>query len=483
MLSIPPAQIEAELLACFGLEPTGHQQRAFHALGRWLGTGALRPLLVLQGAAGTGKTTMMQALVHWLADQGIRCVLLAPTGRAAKVLAARTGRNASTIHKYIYRAESDASGSIRFRLNKNDDPARTVYIVDEASMLGDGDTPEGNGLENRPLLADLVQYAYDGAAGKRMLFLGDPAQLPPVGSNRSPALSTRYLTEQLGLTAGRTTLTEVKRQALHSGILYNATRLREALDGERALADLSLHTAEDVHVLESGQQLVERFCELYEPDRPEACVILCHSNGMAVKINQAIRAQLFHEPDYLVQGDSVLVVKNYYQQQYHELPFIANGDLGVLRHIDYRSREEKYGLEWCSCQVGFQDLEGTEHEITGKVPTSLLGSSSPALTRTQTNQVWQARMQELRAEGKNTRKKDLRTDPYIQCLQLKYGYAITTHKAQGGQWDHVMVLFEPWLFREGQETELLRWSYTALTRAARSLYLYQSPFRISAQLA
>lgn len=472
--------IEQGLLEQFGLEPTQHQRQAFHALGRLLCSQVHRPLLVLQGAAGTGKTTMMQALVSWLADQGIRCVLLAPTGRAAKVLAARTGRNASTIHKYIYKAESDANGNIRFRLNKNDDPARTVYIVDEASMLGDGSVAEGSeGMESRPLLADLVQYAYSGEVGHRVLLLGDPAQLPPVGSDRSPALSAAYLRDNMDLTAGRTTLTEVKRQALESGILYNATLLRQALDGERPVNDLVLRTGPDVVPLENGQEVVERFCQLYDPDRPESCVVLCHSNGMAVKLNQAIRHQLYAEPEFLLKGDSVLVVKNYYQQQYHELPFIANGDQGVVRGVEYRTVEEKYGLEWCRCQVGFQDLDGQEYEIGGLIPKQLLTSSAPALTHRQTYEVWQQRLADLRTEGKRTAKKDLRDDPYIQCLQLKYGYAITTHKAQGGQWDHVIVAFEPWLFKEGQETELLRWSYTAITRAIHSLYLYNVPFSLA----
>lgn len=469
------ADVTAALRQGFGHSPTAEQEKAFRILGKLLVSDAARPTLVIRGAAGTGKTTLMHTLVSWLADHGIRAVLLAPTGRAAKVLARRTGRQASTIHKYIYQAESEGEGGVRFRLSKNEDPARTCYIVDEASMLGNEPGMSG-GYESRPLLEDLVQFVFEGSQARKLIFLGDLAQLPPVGSLESPALSIPWLRERLDLQAGLCTLTEVKRQLLESPILANATLLRQALDGEVPLADVRLRTAPDCQVLEHPAELVDVYCDRFDPQDLDRVLVVCHSNGMAAQLNHAIRHRLFDEPEFLMRQDVALVVKNYYQRQQHELPFVANGDLGLVQQVHYRSRETLYGQEWCDVDLLLTDLEGEPQPVTGKVPVALLENKQPALTHLQTRQVWHERLADLRSQKQSTRKQDLRKDPYIQCLQLKYGYAVTAHKAQGGQWDTVIVYFEPWLFKEGANEELLRWAYTAITRAARQLILVNCPF-------
>ncbi|MBX3102045.1 MAG: AAA family ATPase [Bacteroidetes bacterium] len=471
-------EVTRELREGFGHSPTSEQEKAFRILGKLLVSEAPRPTLVIRGAAGTGKTTLMHTLVRWLADQGIRAVLLAPTGRAAKVLAARTGRNASTIHKYIYQAESETGGSVRFRLNRNEDPAHTCYIVDEASMLGNEPGISGN-YQSRPLLEDLVQFVFEGSTARKLIFLGDLAQLPPVGSLESPALSIPWLREQLDLQAGLCTLTEVKRQLLESPILANATALRQVLDKELRLEALKLVTGPDCYVLEQPAELVDLFCDLYNPEDLDRVLVVCHSNGMATQLNEAIRQRLYHEPEFLMRDDVALVVKNYYQRQHHELPFVANGDLGRVQQVYYRSKETRFGLEWCDADIVLTDLDGQPQTVAGKVPISLLTSKQPALSLTETRHIWQERLAELKAEKRSTQKADLRKDPYIQCLQLKYGYAVTAHKAQGGQWDTVIVYFEPWLFKEGKTDELLRWAYTAITRAARRLVLVNCPFPVA----
>ncbi len=456
-----------------------------------------RPALIWSGAAGTGKTALTQAVVPWLEAEGWFVVLIAPTGRAAKVLSQQSGRVASTIHKTIYSAESTAEGGLRFRRRRNEDPERTVYVVDEASMLGDERLP-GDGGSSTRLLEDLMSYCLPHSLegrGRRLLLVGDPAQLPPVGLRRSPALEAAYLRSTYGVTAGSVQLREVRRQALDSPILLLATALREALDAQQDPGALVL----DAAILESGavqlttdaNAALDAFTDRYNAERAESATLLAYSNGVAVQANQAVRLQRLGEARSLEPGDQIVVVKNHYNAHLDALPYIANGELGRVTKVYDIGETPRYGLTWAAVECAFAEATAASAEaisIGGMVPVELISSKAPALTHEQVKRLWAERRADLAqqpAEGKANRskkRKSTEADPFLHPLQLKHGYALTGHKAQGGQWDDVVVLFEPALERLRAEDPqgYLRWCYTAVTRARARLMLYRPPFRFSA---
>ncbi|MDX2061924.1 MAG: AAA family ATPase [Bacteroidia bacterium] len=480
MASPPDAiSLAARFVRALGFEPTHDQRRAFEAVARLLLTQEAGACLVLQGAAGTGKTSLLKAVVAVLYELEAHVVLMAPTGRAAKVLAGRTGQEASTLHKVIYDTETSLSGSVRYRPRRNSDPQDAVYIVDEASMIG-----EDRGESGGSLLHDLVGYVYGEEPGRKLIFLGDPYQLPPVGAPDSPALAVSYLRRNYGLVAGKVQLTEVRRQGVGSGILQVATALREAQDRVREAGEVgplpTVPHLPDVLALPDTQAVVDTFLERYDPDDPDSVVAVCYSNGIAAQLNAAIRQRLYDDPEPLVKGDRVMVVKNFYRQSFHALPFIANGDMGLVTRTFPETADEKFGQRWLEALVAFQEPSGRVVDLSATVPTSLLLGKAPNLTSAELKAIWDGRLEELaRASDKKPDRKDLKADPYLGALQLKFGYAITGHKAQGGQWRTVIVVFEPYLVNRHLAEDpvgFLRWSYTALTRASEVLYLYNSPF-------
>lgn len=405
--------------------------------------------------------------------------LMAPTGRAAKVAERTTGLKAATIHQTIYRTGQDEGGRLRFTLRPNKAAKGTVYIIDEASMLGD----ESGGLgESDGLLKDTLRFIFRRDAYARVLLVGDPAQLPPVGTLRSPALSKQYLSENLRLRVTAVNMRAVKRQALESGILANATALREALT-QQEMAELPpLTPSADVQVLEAPDEVLESYTMLYEQEAPERVMVLTHSNRVAAEFNQAVRNELYHEPEPLMAGDRVMAVKNYYFQREGQLHLIANGESGVVRQVYPSSEHELGGLQWLEAEIAFgADTRGAEILLHAPVPLDLLTSKSAALTKAERDAVYEARVAELQDRGELPNKRSLRGDPYLNALQLKLAYAITGHKAQGGQWEHVIVAFEPFLFEPKSEEdahylrEALRWTYTAITRATTKLYLFKYP--------
>lgn len=484
-------QLEA-LLRRLPFEPTADQRRALEGVVRLLATDLDRPALVLRGAAGTGKTAITRAIVPWLEAEGWFVVLMAPTGRAAKVLSAQAGRQAATVHKTIYSAESTAEGALRFRRRRNDDPERTVYLVDEASMLGEG----GDGLAGTRLLEDLLSYclphSFEGR-GRRLILIGDPAQLPPVGLTQSPGLEADYLRRTYGLTAGSVHLREVRRQALDSPILRLATALRSALEADTPHDQLVLPAdclgGEAVRCLDEPEAALDAFADRYDADRAESATLLTYSNGVAVQANGAVRQRRLGESRILEPGDQVLVVKNHYNAHLDALPFIANGELGRVRKLFSIDDAPRYGLTWAAVECSFVDPTATDPaaaEVTvgGLVPVELLQSKAPALSHEQVKRLWAERRADLANLPEGERPKRRRgspppPDPYLHPLQLKHGYALTAHKAQGGQWDDVVVLFEPALERlRGEDPRgWLRWCYTAVTRASQRLTLYRPPFR------
>lgn len=477
------------LLDYFALSPTGQQYKAFDGLARFILTDKDQACFILRGAAGTGKTSMLRALVRVLEELEFNVVLMAPTGRAAKVISRRVGRYAGTVHRTIYNTETTAGGFAAFKPRVSDDPERTVYIVDEASMLSDQQGDKGGPI----LLRDLMRFIFDRPTRRKLLLVGDPAQLPPVGQSYSTALSPKALKQKYELTAGGIQLTEVKRQALESGILLNATTLREAIEAKatapQSLNDLpALELSPDVERIDEAQEVVDRFTSLWDPDLPDRVVVLTYSNSLAVRINQGIRAQIHYEAQELTPGDVIMVVKNYYGLKRPGVPFLANGELGTVRRVHNDTRHELYGQTWCAVDLEFRDLSQQPIDLTATIPLSLLTRKSPNLEAHEQHKIWNERKRDIVAEREaqlaanpmlRLPKVDLKKDEYIGALQLKYGYAITTHKAQGGQWDHVFVVFEPYLTAQLLEEDyqaFLRWCYTAFTRASEKLYLFNCPF-------
>lgn len=483
----------ASLLERLPFDPTADQRRALDAVVRFTETSLDRPVLILRGAAGTGKTALMRALVPWLEARDWFVVLMAPTGRAAKVLAGQATRQAFTVHKYIYAAESTPEGGLKFRRRKNEDPERTLYIVDEASMIGEGGEGwRGSGeVAGTRLLEDLLSFTLpigsDGTGGRRLLLIGDPAQLPPVGHLTSPALEAEHLRTTYGVTAGAVHLREVRRQALESPILRLATSLREALDQGALMPTVSADwLGPELRVVSSADEALDTFTSAFVRERPESAALITYSNGVAVQANQAVRNQLLGESRALEPGDQILVAKNHYNAHLDALPFVANGELGRVLRVFEIGDEPKYGLRWMGADLEFTDPAGEPATVGGMIPIDLLTAKDAALTREQIARLWKERREELAneppPEGKaKKRRGPPEADPYLHPIQLKHGYALTGHKAQGGQWDDVVVMFEPSLGRMQAEDPrgFLRWCYTAITRARTRLTLFRPPFTFS----
>jgi exodeoxyribonuclease-5 len=475
-----------ELLERFGHSPTADQYRAFHGIAKFFLTDKPRPVFVLAGAAGTGKTTMVRAIVQFLLEKEIGVVLLAPTGRATRVLAQKVqgGQGAhrlqaKTIHSYIYETDTTAAGIMNFVRRRNDDPEPTVYIVDESSMVGD----EHDAVTGSHLLKDLMAYVFDRNAKHQLILLGDQAQLPPVGRAFSPALVPEYLAEHYRVTAGKVTMTEVRRQALDSGILQLATALRAAMDAHLRTPEVALQLpavpyGQDIIRLGDAEELLDTYARLYNPDALERVTVVCYSNQTAVQVNQQIRNRILGEADVLNAGDRVMAVRNNYRRKDTELPLIANGDVGIVQRVYHDADETRYGQHWLDAKIAFMGADGLL-ERRYKLPVGLLTSRNAALTREETQAVWQARKGDLLAEQTKKKKTvDLKSDEYVNALQLKFGYCVTGHKAQGGQWEHVLVVVEPYHLNRMLAEEpltLLRWLYTAVTRASGTLYLYGWP--------
>jgi len=424
-------------------------------------------ILVVNGYAGTGKTSALSAVVNGLASLQIPSVLLAPTGRSAKVLSGYSGRPASTIHKHIYRQKSfGADGFGQFSLAPNKAKG-TLFLVDEVSLIGVQQADGGGAFGSGNLLQDLVSFVRSGV-DCRLILAGDAAQLPPVGLEESPALSREYMEGFGGVRFA--TLTTVVRQAAHSGILSNATRLRmllDSMDEPLGLPDLglSLKGFPDIRRL-SGGELLETLADAYDKYGSDEVAVLCRSNKRAVRYNAGIRAQVLYREEKLCRGDRLMVVKNNYRDDIEGTDYIANGDMVVLERI--RNYEERYGLHFADATLSFPDYGG--QEITTKVILDTLDSESPALSREQSQALWEGVSADyVHITVKRKRYEAVRSDPFYSALQLKYAHAITCHKAQGGQWECVFVDNPFW--QDFLVPDDVKWLYTALTRGVRQVYL------------
>jgi exodeoxyribonuclease-5 len=453
--------------------PTEGQEYAIYALERFVSSKKHNCTLILKGYAGTGKTSLIAALTAYLQQFNFKTVSLAPTGRAAKVLSSYSGKRATTIHKHIYtRVELDYGGWF-FELKENKS-RNTIFIVDESSMIGG---EESGGLRpGKSLMEDLFTFVFEGK-GCRLLFVGDEAQLPPVGLTESPALDVQYLKDYYGGTVATVGLTEVVRQAAKSGILANATHVRSLLDSNEIKVQLT--AAEDV-VLLPGNELMEAYESAYDRFGKEDVVFVTRSNKTANQINQQIRRTILWREDELEVGDFLMVVKNnYYWMETikRKNDFIANGE--TMEVVTIEGFEKRYGFNFATAWVKMMD--GTEEiELEVKLWLDALNHEGPSMPDNAYQQLLEAiKAEESLKPEKEQTKTLFRDNEYLQALQVKFAYALTCHKAQGGQWQHVFVE-HGYLLEDGVNQEWLRWLYTAITRATKTLYLVNfQPFLLA----
>ena len=471
----------------FTHNPTKEQEKAISLLSDFLLSRERDSVFLLKGYAGTGKTSLLAALVRTMKQLQQRVMLLAPTGRAAKVLSSYAGAPAYTIHRKIYRQKSITEMDVfQNDINLKQD---TLFIVDEASMIAN-ESGGGSIFGTGRLLDDLMHYVYS-CDGCRLILVGDTAQLPPVGEEESPALS-RIMLEGYGMEVTELCLTQVVRQLEESGILWNATMLRRLIQDEELFSFPKLRgkTFPDVRVV-PGDELIESLYDSYRNHGTDGTIVVTRSNKRANIFNGGIRARILDYEEELSGGDLIMVAKNnyYWTERARNLSkpprkgesedlvgseglsFIANGDVAIVQRI--RNERSFYGFRFADATLQFPDYEYKEMEVTVLLDT--LQSEAPALTRQQQealfNGVWED-YPEL--TNKRERMKCLRQDIYYNALQVKYAYAVTCHKAQGGQWEHVYI-DQGYITEEMLTPDYFRWLYTAITRATEQVYLINWP--------
>ena len=446
-----------------GYEPTPCQARLFDTLGQFAVQYETCDMLLVSGYAGTGKTSAIAAFVRTLKELHYRYVLLAPTGRAAKVLSGFTGEKAYTIHKHIYRQKGIRDGVGEFQLNFNK-AKDTFFIVDEASLISVETNSSGSGLfGSGDLLDDLVQFVRAGVDDK-LILIGDRGQLPPIGLDRSPALDEGYLSRYGRVMTAE--LTTVVRQAAESGILTNATIVRRLIEAGRVeVPRLCLSGFDDVERI-GGGELIEKIGDAVGRYGLDDIVVLCRSNKRANRYNAGIRGTVLYREERLSRGDKLMVVKNCYQflEDVPELDFIANGDVAQLVRLSHH--EERYGLHFADAVLAFPDYNDVE--IKAKIVLDTLDSEQPSLSTEQQRALYQG-VNEDYADVRNARKRyeKVREDPYYNALQIKYATAITGHKSQGGQWPCVFIDNPFW---KEPTLDDLKWLYTAITRGVEKVY-------------
>jgi len=445
--------------------PTNDQSEALKKLAAYICDDSNDIIFVLTGYAGTGKTSMISSVVKTLDLLRMKSVLLAPTGRAAKVLSSYSGRQAFTIHKKIYRQKSSKDGIGSFRLDRNLHKG-TYFIVDEASMVSNSSS-ESSIFGSGRLLEDLVEYVYSGTDCK-LIIVGDTAQLPPVGSNLSPALDLSSLGE-FGFGLVSSELKQVVRQSETSGVLMNATMVRLQIAGNDLVHPiLDCNNFNDISRI-SGEDLIDEISTAYGACGMEGTIIVVNSNKQANKYNQGIRNRIFFREEEISTGDMVMVVKNNYfilEEEEDGAGFIANGDIAEVRKI--RKYEEKYGFRFAEMVLKFPDYD---LEVEAKVMLDVLNLDTPALPPDRNRELYNNILEDyLDIKTRRKQYEAVRDNPYFNALQVKFAYAVTCHKAQGGQWERVFI--DQGMFNRNEITiDYLRWFYTALTRSTDRVYL------------
>lgn len=460
-----PSFFNQELLQKFSFTPTEKQHLLFKLLSDFIFDSNLNQVLLLKGYAGTGKTTVISSFVNSLWKAGKKSVLLAPTGRAAKVISVYSKRPAFTIHKKIYFPKKQANGGVDFVLQPNKH-SNTIFIVDEASMIPDG-KQNHQLFDSRSLLDDLINYVNSGNNCK-LIFVGDTAQLPPVKLEVSPALNCETLSYLYNKEVVQIELDEVIRQLLNSGILINATALRYAIQNEVLDFRFDIDYA-DIIRLEDGYDVEDALVAAFDSDIIEDTAFIVRSNKRANQYNQQIRFRIRGQENEISSGDYVMVVKNnyYWLSDSSAAGFIANGDICEVLRIN--SIKELYGFKFAEVTLRMIDYPGMKPFETVLL-LDTLNSESPSLTYEESNKLYEA-IKEDYAQEKSKYKQYLaiKKNKYFNALQVKFSYAITCHKSQGGQWNTVFIE-QPYL-PEGVSIIYYRWLYTALTRAKKKLYL------------
>lgn len=478
-------ELKYQILQQFGFPPTPEQAQALDVFVQFMTDSNPHAVMILRGSAGTGKTSLSGAIVRTLRAVRQKVMLLAPTGRAAKVFSLNSGMPAYTIHRRIYREKAFAGVDGQFNLNDNL-YTDTLFMVDEASMianLGLGGITFGSGC----LLDDLIHFVYQGR-NDRLLLIGDKAQLPPVGEEESPALSAAML-QGYGLSVYECDLNEVVRQSQQSGILFNATRIRQMIthDDITQLPKIRFSGFSDIREM-PGAELIEALGDSYHQVGLDDTIVVTRSNKRANIFNQGIRNMVLDREEELESGDMLMIVKNNYywmeeerkkikeseerKVQSNELPaFLANGDRAKVMKVSRRI--DLYGFHFTTLLLKFPDYDNYELEATVLLDT--LTSEAPALTHDQQEQLFRQIEEDYQdIPLKADRMKAIRQDPYFNALQVKFAYAVTCHKAQGGQWSHVYV-DQGYMTDDMLTPDYIHWLYTAFTRATEMLYLVNWP--------
>ena len=452
-----------------GLEPTAEQAHAIEEFSMFLSDRHEHVVMILRGSAGTGKTTLAGAIVKALVSLKQKMILMAPTGRAAKVFSLNAGHPAYTIHRRIYRQKSAgdlSSFSLNDNLNRD-----TLFLVDEASMIanqGYGESSFGSGF----LLDDLMRFVYNGQ-NCRMVLIGDKAQLPPVGEDESPALMADVL-RGYGMKVYECDLNQVLRQSESSGILWNATQIRSILFSPSTfqLPRIKFQGFADIQIV-PGDELIESLSSSYSHVGMDETMVVTRNNKRANIYNQGIRNTVLDREDELCRGDLLMIVKNnyYWTEGEKDIAFIANGDRAVVQRV--RHIHELYGFRFAEVTMQFPDYD--DYELTATVVLDSLTTEAPALTHEQQEQLYNAVLEDYAdIPYKTDRIKKLKSDRYYNALQIKFAYAVTCHKAQGGQWSHV-YLDQGYMTDDMLSADYIHWLYTAFTRATEKLYLVNWP--------
>lgn len=464
-------ELPEDMLKFFPFPLTGEQYQLLLKLWQYLQSDTHCEAAILTGAAGTGKTSLLCGLAKYLRSIGERMYLAAPTGRAARVFGTKAGIAASTIHRLIYRPVelTDSKGeltALKFELKEEEIGKKGIFMLDEASMLSDESVTEGL-FQFNSLLDDVLRFIFEKRPGNKLIFLGDPYQLPPVKANESPALNAQLLQTAKNTRAFNLTLTEVKRQGNQSAILNNAHVIR---DLQKNATDDWQFTPEwdeqEVIPINSLEDAANRFVELYR-DQPDETIFICYSNAMATKINRMIRKRLYgHLPPLPMPGEQLMVVRNHYMGQEKDADLIANGEQCTLSALDLITVHKHLNLDWAEVALELTDYLGKTHVYTYRALLSLLERNDPRLSEAEYKLMllW-AGMERKKAEKTGIADTTFR---YLNALQLKYGYCITGHKSQGGEWKNVFLFLER---QYGDSLSYLRWLYTTFTRASGQLFL------------
>jgi exodeoxyribonuclease-5 len=449
----------------FDYEPTKGQEVLIKALADFIASPAEKEVLLVKGYAGTGKTSLISALVKTLPEYKMKFLLLAPTGRAAKMLSYYSGQAAYTIHKKIYRQKTTKDGFGVFNLDRNLHSS-TLFIVDEASMIGN-QLGESSIFGSGNLLDDLIKYVHNDKHCK-LILIGDTAQLPPVHTDISPALDRNVL-EGYGYQVHEVFLEDVVRHSLDSGILLNATLVRQMIHGkENTFPSLKLPGFPDIERI-SGNEMNDCIGNAYSKYGQDDTIVVCRSNKQANRYNAGIRNMLLGREEEISKGDYLMVVKNNYHwlKENEQVDFIANGDICRVERIN--AYQARYGYRFADIVASFVDYPGLEIEV--KIILDTLAIEGPSLNSDQNKELYFAIAEDYKYESNRKKQFELvKLDVFYNALQVKFAYAVTCHKAQGGQWKAVFV-DQGYLKEDMLNTEYYRWLYTALTRATEKLYL------------